>query len=89
MVIGWFKRSAPKDEGPQPADQPPRPDPAATTVAEAIAAEIPREKIAQRAYEIWVARGKPAGTSQQDWLEAEAQLRAETRAAEPLPRRSR
>jgi hypothetical protein len=39
--------------------------------------EVPPEKIAQRAYEIWVRKGRPAGTADQDWLQAEAELRAE------------
>jgi hypothetical protein len=38
---------------------------------------IPHEKIAVRAYEKWVQRGRPHGTDKQDWLEAEAELRAE------------
>jgi hypothetical protein len=38
---------------------------------------IPQERIAQRAYEKWCQRGCPHGTDQQDWLEAEAELRAE------------
>ncbi len=38
---------------------------------------IPHEKIAMRAYERWVQHGKPNGTELQDWLEAEAELRAE------------
>jgi hypothetical protein len=40
-------------------------------------AKIPHEKIAQRAYDKWVKRGRPTGTEVQDWLEAEAELRAE------------
>lgn len=53
--------------------------------------EIPTEKIAQRAYEKWVSRGCTSGSSDQDWLEAEAELRAEyeSAAAERLPHRSR
>ncbi len=39
---------------------------------------IPHDKIAMRAYEKWVQRGRPCGTELQDWLEAEAELRAET-----------
>ena len=39
--------------------------------------KIPHEKIAMRAYERWVKRGRPAGTDVQDWIEAEAELRAE------------
>jgi hypothetical protein len=39
--------------------------------------KIPHEKIAQRAYEKWVKRGRPHGQDRQDWLEAEAELRVE------------
>jgi hypothetical protein len=38
---------------------------------------IPHEKIAMRAYEKWTQHGRPCGTELQDWLEAEAELRAE------------
>ena len=38
---------------------------------------VPHEKISMRAYEKWVQRGRPCGTELQDWLEAEAELRAE------------
>jgi hypothetical protein len=40
--------------------------------------KIPHEKIAMRAYEKWCQRGRPHGTDRQDWIEAEAELRAET-----------
>jgi hypothetical protein len=39
--------------------------------------QIPHEKIAMRAYEKWVKRGRPSGTADQDWMEAETELRAE------------
>jgi hypothetical protein len=35
------------------------------------------DKIAMRAYQKWVQRGCPQGSEQQDWLEAEAELRRE------------
>jgi hypothetical protein len=38
---------------------------------------IPLEKIAQRAYEKWLKRGCGHGGDLQDWVEAEAELRAE------------
>lgn len=38
---------------------------------------VPHEKVAMRAYEKWFQRGCPAGTEQQDWHEAESELRAE------------
>jgi hypothetical protein len=39
--------------------------------------KVPHEKIAMRAYEKWVKRGRPQGTHVQDWLEAENELKAE------------
>jgi hypothetical protein len=39
--------------------------------------KIPHDKIAMRAYEKWVKRGHKPGSQLQDWLEAEAELRAE------------
>ncbi len=55
------------------------------------AVEVPADKISQRAYEKWVARGRPEGAPERDWFEAEAELRAEYESgcAEPLPRKSR
>jgi len=38
---------------------------------------VPHDKIAMRAYERWIKKGKPQGTHVQDWLEAEAELKAE------------
>jgi hypothetical protein len=46
-----------------------------TTAAPSV--KVPHEKIAMRAYEKWCKRGRPNGTHQQDWMEAEAELRAE------------
>ncbi|MCI0379461.1 MAG: DUF2934 domain-containing protein [Gemmataceae bacterium] len=40
-------------------------------------ASVPHEKIAMRAYEKWCKRGCPQGTEQQDWFEAEKELRQE------------
>jgi hypothetical protein len=39
--------------------------------------KISPDKIAMRAYDKWVKRGYKHGRDQQDWLEAEAELRAE------------
>ena len=41
------------------------------------AVKVPHDKIAMRAYEKWVKRGRPHGTDVQDWVEAENELRAE------------
>jgi hypothetical protein len=52
---------------------------------------IPHDRIAKRAYEKWCQHGCPHGTHQQDWLEAEAELRAEMsgtsmpRSTQPTP----
>jgi hypothetical protein len=37
--------------------------------------EPPREEIERRAYELFVARGEVAGFDQDDWLQAERELR--------------
>ena len=39
--------------------------------------KIAHEQIARRAHDIWVQRGCKPGTDKQNWLEAEAQLKAE------------
>jgi hypothetical protein len=39
--------------------------------------KLPHDKIAMRAYEKWVKLGRPQGREVQNWLEAEAELRAE------------
>lgn len=33
-----------------------------------------RKAIAQRAYQIWLEKGCPSNTAEQDWLQAEAEL---------------
>ena len=38
---------------------------------------LSHRKIAQRAFELWQARGCPWGSPEQDWLEAETELQAE------------
>lgn len=51
-------------------------------------ATIPHEKIAMRAYDKWCKRGRPHGMDKSDWLEAEAELRAEMmRSPGTTPRR--
>ncbi len=38
---------------------------------------LTHDQIAQRAHQIWEKRGRPAGQDEQNWLEAEAQLKRE------------
>ena len=35
---------------------------------------VAHDRIAQRAYEIWLAKGQPAGLDEQNWREAESEL---------------
>ena len=52
--------------------------PAGTKPPQATArAKITYEQIAQRAHEIWVKQGCKHGQDQQNWLDAERQLKAE------------
>ncbi len=44
---------------------------------------IPEEQVAQRAYEIWIRKNRPAGTSDSDWNEAVVELQAEVKGAAP------
>jgi len=41
--------------------------------------QVSQDKIAMRAYEKWCQRGCPHGTDQQDWYEAEREIRAESK----------
>lgn len=96
MVISWLKKvTQPKSKTPaatngnaangNPTGHAANGQPAVPAI------ELSHDKIGQRAYEIWVRKGKPHGTSDQDWREAEVELRAELtgRPAEPLPNRPR
>ena len=52
--------------------------PAGSKTPEAIKmVKIAREQIAQRAHDIWVKNGCKHGQDEQNWLEAERQLKAE------------
>jgi hypothetical protein len=67
--------SSPVAQPKAPAAPPGEASPAALGVN--ASAEITPEQIAVRAYEIWLANGKPDGTQQRDWFEAERQLHAQ------------
>lgn len=41
-----------------------------------ISAAPSTEQISKRAYEIWLSKGRPLGQDTQNWLEAEAELKA-------------
>lgn len=42
-----------------------------------IVTTLTHDQIAQRAYDIWKAKGRIPGRDHQNWLDAEAQLRSE------------
>jgi hypothetical protein len=44
---------------------------------------IPQDRIAERAYEIWIRNGRPTGTQERDWQQAIRELEAEQN---PAPR---
>ena len=44
---------------------------------QASSSSVPHDKIAQRAYEKWIKRGRPVGDGVQDWVEAEKELKQE------------
>ena len=44
----------------------------------ASSANVPHEKIAMRAYEKWVKKGRPHGSHEQDWVDAERELQTES-----------
>ena len=39
------------------------------------ASALPHDKVAERAYQIWLASGRTPGHSEQDWYQAERELR--------------
>ena len=89
-MLGWFRRRGHSSTAPA-ATANPSPAPVAPPPADG-AADIPHDKIAARAYEIWVRKGQLDGQDFQNWTEAEAELRAEFAARpdpEPLPRKPR
>ena len=53
--------------------------PASTGASSGASAEITREAIARRAFEVWVKKGQPQGQDQENWDQAEALLRDEQR----------
>ncbi len=92
MVISWLKKvTQPKSTVTPPANGPTCEATPTTRSTSSAALELPHDKITQRAYEIWIRKGRPEGQCAQNWKEAEAELRAELtgRAPEPLPNRPR
>lgn len=88
-MISWLRRrQKSSDDTATATSAPATATPAPLTPA--FVPEIPHDKIAARAAEIWDRKGRPEGLDVQNWMEAEAELRAEFAAPpEPLPRKSR
>lgn len=82
-MIGWLRRKMKVHPEVVPAasltDTPPP-----VVVSEARPpARLSHEKVAARAAEIWHRKGRPYGQDEQNWLEAEIELRAELTSADP------
>ncbi|CAN5512243.1 hypothetical protein BH11PLA2_BH11PLA2_09050 [soil metagenome] len=77
--------SIPRTPTPPPSASPlpaATPTPAPTSpapVREPEPLEIPREVVGQRAFEIWIRNGRPAGSATKDWQQALEELQAERR----------
>jgi hypothetical protein len=63
--------------------------PVTTTSTPHHTSQLPHDKVAMRAYEKWCKRGRPCGTDKQDWLEAEAELKAEMARSGATPQMQR
>lgn len=75
-IVTAAANTTPKAAAPQPADAvEPFDAPAAVTPTES--GGIPRDKVAERAYEIWVENGRPTGTVERDWAQAVRELSAQ------------
>jgi hypothetical protein len=47
--------------------------------------ELGHHSVELRAYRLWEERGRPWGTPEEDWFEAESEIRAAHQAVEPEP----
>ena len=57
-----------------PVDATAVPDASAAAPRPSAAEALSHERIAQRAYLIWLSKGRPVGRDMEHWLEAERQL---------------
>ena len=73
-MIGWLRKkvSRPVAAPAAPVDATPAP-----------AERLPFDAVAARAADIWRRKGRPHGQDEQNWLQAEAELRAEATSADP------
>ena len=84
-MIAWLRKRV-RPEMP-PTGVPTDPAPAAVVREARPPERLPYEKVAARAADIWRRKGRPPGQDEQNWLEAEAELRAEP--GSPDPRKPR
>ena len=73
-TAGTGTLTAPK---PAPQESPPTPPRAPSRTA--AASNPTHDQIARRAYELWIAKGRPVGLDALNWREAEQQVLAESR----------
>lgn len=69
-----ISRSSTKSEAPASSSYASAGGNGGTMTAPAPAARPTHDQIAKRAYEIWVAKGRPAGRDLENWKQAEREL---------------
>jgi hypothetical protein len=74
---GSYRRSSFQSSRPTTAPTAPAARSSAAVQAAPASPQPTRDQIAQRAQTLWQAKGCPAGQDEQNWLEAERQLRTE------------
>jgi hypothetical protein len=61
----------------KPASKPSKPRGKTAARSSAPAVALTHEQIAARAYAVWLAKGQPQGQDEQNWRDAEAELKRE------------
>ena len=77
-MITWLKKKLARPEVGQSQSLTDTPAPAVVSLT-----RLSSDTVAARAADIWHRKGRPHGQDEQNWLEAEAELRAESGSADP------
>lgn len=76
-MIGWLRKKVVRRDAAPAASLLDTPAPAGGVEPRRSPEPLPFEAVAARAAEIWRRKGRPHGQDEQNWAEAEAELRAE------------